>query len=188
MQYDAKEGTIYRVPSLRLREGRFTEARLPGLLDRIIADKADSRDLFYGERVVKAERHEEEQNGKQWLDYLIHLERIDNSSLNRTMRIRLDRATQLPELWEERRVNGAAAVTRFDYPDSGPRNIYELGVPKTAKLIDRVPKGDLARIVAAQKADRKTIRRVRRDRGPAHGRCDDQLRPSNEPVRQARTT
>jgi hypothetical protein len=155
LQYDAKEGRIYRIPSLPLREGRVTEAHLPGLLDKLIADNADSRDLFYGERVIKAERHEEQENGKKWLEYLIHLQRIDNASINRTVRIRLDRATQLPELWEERQANGAVAMTRFDYPDSGPRNIYELGVPKTAKLIDRVPKGDLARIIAAQQAGRK---------------------------------
>ncbi len=155
LQYDAKEGTIYRVASLRLRDERLAEAYLPELLDRLIDDKADSRDLFHGERVVKAERHEEEQHGKQWLDYLIHLERIDHPSLNRTVRIRLDRATQLPELWEVRKANGDVVITRFDYPDSGPRNIHELGAPKTAKLIDRVPKGDLARIIATQRADRK---------------------------------
>ncbi len=155
LQYDAKEGAIYRVPSLRLGEGFYTAGNLPGLLARLILDKADSRDLFYGERVIKAERHQEEHDGKQWLDYLIHLERIGNASLNRTVRIRLNRATQLPELCEERQANGAMAVTRFDYPDSGPQNIYDLGVPKTAKLIDRIPKGDLARIVAAQRAGRK---------------------------------
>jgi hypothetical protein len=155
LQYDAQEGAIYRVPSFRLREGRSTEAHLPALLDRLIADKADSRDLFYGERVIKAERHPEAENGKQWLDYLIDLERIDNASLHRTVHIRLDRATQLPELWEQRQPNGVMAVTRFDYPDNGPHDIYELGVPKTAKLLDRVPKGDLARIIAVQRADRK---------------------------------
>jgi hypothetical protein len=155
LQYDAKDGMIYRIPSLPFREGRVTEAQLPGLLDKLIADNTDSRDLFYGERVIKAERHEEQVNGKKWLEYLIHLERIDNASINRTVRIRLDRATQLPELWEERQANGAVAMTRFDYPDSGPRNIYELGVAKTAKLIDRVPKGDLARVIAAQRAGRK---------------------------------
>lgn len=152
LQYDAEDDTIYRVSMLHRP---VVEADLPELLDRIIADKADSRDLFYGERVVKAERREREQNGKQWLEYLIHLEQIGNSSRNRTVRIRLDRATQLPEIWEERKPSGAVAVTRFDYPDSGPRNLYELGVPKTAKLIDRVPKGDLAHIVAVLRAGRK---------------------------------
>jgi hypothetical protein len=162
LQFDAGDGAIYRVPSLRpgagftlVGEGRLSEAHLPGLLDRLIADQGDSRDLFHGERVIKSERHQEAQNGKQWLEYLIHLERIDNAALHRTVRIRLDRATQLPESWEERQANGTTAVTRFDYPDSGPRNIYDLGVPRTAKLIDRVPKGDLARIIAAQRADRK---------------------------------
>ena len=154
LQYDAKDGTIYRVRSLRLPDDQI-DVRLPELLERIIANKANSRSLFYGERVVKAERHQEQENGKQWLEYLIQLERIDNPSLNRTVRIRLDRATQLPELWEERTANGSVAITRFDYPDEGPPNIYALGVPKTAKLIDRVPKGELARIVAAQQADTK---------------------------------
>jgi hypothetical protein len=155
LQYDAKEGTIYRVPSLRLGLGLTTEIPLPGLLNSLIADKTASRDLFYGDRVIKAERHVEEHDGKQWLVYLIHLEQINNASLDWTVRIRLDQATQLPEVWEERRANGVVTVTRFDYPDNGPRNIYELGVPKIAKLIDRVPKGDLARIVASQRADRK---------------------------------
>ena len=162
LEYDAKEETISRAPSLRpgatfalVGEGRFSEARLPGFLDGLIGDQGSSPDLFYGERVIKAERHQEAENGRQWVLYLIHLQRIDNSALTRIVRIRLDRATGLPESWEERQANGATALTRFDYPDSGPRNIYDLGVPKTANLIDRVPKGDLARIVAAQRVDRK---------------------------------
>jgi hypothetical protein len=154
LQYDAKERVIYRVPSLRIGPGRFRDAHLPGLLDRLIADKTDSRELFYGERVIKAERHQIDENGKPCLDYLIHLERIENTALNRTVRIRVDRVTQLPVSWEERQADGGTAVTRFDYPPKGPRNIYDLGVPKTATLIDRVPKGDLARIVAAQRTGR----------------------------------
>ncbi len=154
-QYDTKDGVIYRVPLLRISEGRFTEAQLPSLLDRLISDQTNSRDLFYGERVVIAERHEAEQNGRHWLDYLIHLERIDNASLNRTVRIQLDRATQLPEMWEERKADGSVAVTRFDYPNRGPQDIYALDVPKTAKLIDRVPQGELAQIAAAQEAGRR---------------------------------
>ena len=87
LEYDAKEETISRAPSLRpgatfalVGEGRFSEAHLPGFLDGLIGDQGSSPDLFYGERVIKAERHQEAENGRQWVLYLIHLQRIDNSA------------------------------------------------------------------------------------------------------------
>ena len=42
--------------------------------------------------------------------------------------------------------------TQFDYPENGPADIYDLGVPKSAKLVDRIPAGDLKRILDTLKA------------------------------------
>jgi hypothetical protein len=52
------------------------------------------------------------------------------------------------------RWNGKPATleTEFDYPEKGPVDIYDLGVPKMAKLVDRVPTGDLKRILQTIKA------------------------------------
>jgi hypothetical protein len=86
---------------------------------------------------------------------LVHLEHIGNSSMQRTLRIRMDATTQLPQLWEERHASGMTAITRFDFPDTGPSDIYALGVPRTAQRIDRIPRGDLARIAKVHKADRQ---------------------------------
>jgi hypothetical protein len=37
----------------------------------------------------------------------------------------------------------------FDYPENGPRDIYELGVPKSAKVLDRSPTPELPEAMAA---------------------------------------
>jgi hypothetical protein len=49
---------------------------------------------------------------------------------------------------------GEAVEWTFDYPENGPADIYALGVPKDAKLIDRVPTEDMSRILAAIQAGR----------------------------------
>jgi len=36
----------------------------------------------------------------------------------------------------------------FDYPEQGPKDIYDLGVPRNAKIIDHRPKGDLETLIA----------------------------------------
>jgi hypothetical protein len=46
---------------------------------------------------------------------------------------------------------------QFDYPEKGPADIYDLGVPRTAKLVDRVPAGDLKLIVKSLNAGRERM-------------------------------
>jgi hypothetical protein len=48
----------------------------------------------------------------------------------------------------------AVLEIQFDYPENGPADIYAVGVPKTAKLVDRVPEGDLKLIVESLNAGR----------------------------------
>lgn len=54
----------------------------------------------------------------------------------------IDEETNLPircelEGYDEKGVFVEVAGMSFDYPDSGPMDIYQLGVPKTAKVIDK---------------------------------------------------
>src|SRR5262249_8421476 len=39
-----------------------------------------------------------------------------------------------------------------DYPERGPADLYDLGVPRTAQRVDRVPAGDLKRIMETIRA------------------------------------
>ena len=76
------------------------------------------------------------------------------------MLFRVDPQTKLLKLsrhesqWEGKTVTYEA---RFDYPEKGPADVYDLGVPKTAKLVDRVPNDDLARILEIIRAGRQRM-------------------------------
>jgi hypothetical protein len=43
----------------------------------------------------------------------------------------------------------------LDYPEDGPADIYALGVPRPAKIVDSVPKPDLARVIDGVRASRQ---------------------------------
>jgi len=58
--------------------------------------------------------------------------------------------------------NGAIIGTgnlSFDYPEQGPSDIYEVGVPLTAKVIDKVPPLDFLNLYEAYKKHRRAISR-----------------------------
>jgi len=82
--------------------------------------------------------------------------------LTEPMRVffRVDAVTKLPQRCRiEGRWNGKPATheTRFDYPENGPVDVYDLGVPKSATLVDRVPAGDLERIWKTLQAGRERM-------------------------------
>jgi hypothetical protein len=55
--------------------------------------------------------------------------------------------------------NGSLVTRKmiFDYPKTGPADIFALGVPKDSKLVDRLPAGDLKRIVDSIRAGRERM-------------------------------
>ncbi len=104
--------------------------------------------------------------GRDWLEYSVTVQPTDKAPAQAkdqqltgplTMWYRVDIATQLPHLCRvEATVNGRLAVkeTRFQYPERGPTDIFELGVPKDAKLVDRLPSGELKRVLATIQSGR----------------------------------
>jgi hypothetical protein len=94
--------------------------------------------------------------GRTWLDYRL---KVNDLKLGHPVQMlfRVDASTKLPQL---SRIEGVlegkpvAVETWYDYPEKGPADIYDLGVPRTAKLIDRVPAGDLKRILETLRAGR----------------------------------
>jgi hypothetical protein len=70
------------------------------------------------------------------------------------MRIRVNPATKLPDSLAFEDEDGKRYNATIDYPDHGPSDIYDLGVPRTAKLIDHIPPDNVGRILAGLKAGR----------------------------------
>jgi hypothetical protein len=94
-----------------------------------------------------------------WLDYRITVKYVDVAEPVR-MLFRVDASTKLPEMWRAEGHHDGKPVTRetqFDYPEKGPADIYDLGVPRTATLVDRIPTGDLKRVMESIKAGRERM-------------------------------
>lgn len=119
-----------------------------------------------GETVAQSQS-EVERGGRTWLEYELT---VENELFGHPPRIlttefvfRVDPETRLvgsmrvTQPRESEAANDVEIVVDFDYPDEGPSDIYALGVPRSAKIDDRSPKGDLAQIVAANRAGRERL-------------------------------
>jgi len=77
----------------------------------------------------------------------------------------VDAQSHLPIINEVARVTADGKVRRsyrfaFDYPESGPEDIYALGVPRDAKVIDKTPKPDVEEILKTYHSYKdKTLKR-----------------------------
>ncbi len=108
--------------------------------------------------VVKQERRQVSENGRQWIEYRLS---FDKSNGITGVVFRVDPQTLLPQSMEcvgENSPSGGPAVRMkyaLDYPDEGPADIYALGVPRSAKIVDRVPSPDLARVLEGVRSSRR---------------------------------
>ncbi len=102
--------------------------------------------------VVKRERRTVVENGKSWTEFEFELR---PAGLDKTTRciVRVDPQTNLPVSMKSGPVAGQHPGFDFvfDYPaeNAGPVDIYDLGVPRTARVVDRLPSKTLATIIAA---------------------------------------
>ncbi len=99
------------------------------------------------------------EEGKNWTNFRLTVQ-YPESNEKVHMLFRVDSTSQLPDLC---RVEGhrdgkpRTVETRFEYPGRGPTDIYDLGVPKEAKFVDRMPVGDLKRILETLRAGRERM-------------------------------
>jgi hypothetical protein len=101
-----------------------------------------------------------DEGGRQWLEYELN---VDFGIVSHRIVFRVDPQARLPVSMDltllksdGKKVDEQPEQIKiaFDYPDDGPADIFALGVPRTTPVDDRVPTGDLARIVAGVRAGR----------------------------------
>ncbi|MHC5541426.1 hypothetical protein ACYOEI_24665, partial [Singulisphaera rosea] len=166
--YNPEEGVVYRGPIVwRSQANRFdsmAESLKVLLRGENPPDKplANLRFLGPGRGAMKVLDQRVEkvvEPAHTWLDYHLTVKYPDmDQPLG--MLFRVDAATKLPQLSriEQRRDGKSSSLeTRYDYPETGPVDLYALGVPKTAKLVDRVPAGDLDRVWKTLQAGRERM-------------------------------
>lgn len=166
--YDFKEQVLYRGPDVTRSPSNHYESVAAAMTVLLKQERTLDKPLehltFLGEErekmiVLDQEMKKATEDGHPWLDYRMT---VSHSGSKQPMRMffRVDAATKLPRLCRiEGEWNGKPAITetRFDYPENGPTNVHDLGVPKTATLVDRVPTGDLKRIWETLQAGRERM-------------------------------
>lgn len=158
-EYEPEVGRIVRQVSPEKDAGRSAAELFEGIMRGKVREG-----LFFGDKELIAQESRRIVDGDhQWLEYDLtfrgkHLEAVRLMRL----RFRVDPETHLPYSMKAIPIAASdgqsAAEARseriFDYPDQGPNDIYDLGAPRNAELVDRVPNDDLKRVVAAVESGR----------------------------------
>ena len=163
--YHPREQTLYRLPDSQRNPSREIES-LATVMTVLSQQRKGSRELlqhfpfFRHERepiqVLDQKVEQVTENGHTWLD-----DRVVFSGPKSTQPVRMlfraDPATKLLNRCRlEAEVQGKSVgwEMRFSYPETGPTDVYALGVPRSARLVDRVPAGDVQRILQTIQAGR----------------------------------
>jgi len=162
--YDPAEEVVYRGPVAgKSRAGQFDS--MAGALKVLLQGGRPPENLGFlgvgGESTKLLDQHVEKvtEEGHAWLDYRLTVKGPE-SPQPMTMVFRIDAASLLPQSCRTEWVLDGKPSTRetqFDYPEKGPADIYALGVPKDSKLVDRIPSGDLKRIIETLRVGRERM-------------------------------
>ncbi|MGO9113458.1 MAG: hypothetical protein ACLP9L_29860, partial [Thermoguttaceae bacterium] len=161
--YDSRENTVVRVPDDEVREdSSLYEAMFKAFLSAEAGHTIDAGShklIHQQQRVVNEE-------GRHWIEHHFRLHDDKLGSMQEWV-VYVNPDTHLPFRWEQSFQRTAVdkvdspktAVICFeiDYPEMGPANIYALGVPKDAKVDDRLvdpARTDVKRLIAGIKAAR----------------------------------
>jgi hypothetical protein len=102
---------------------------------------------------VKQKRRTVKDAGRRWVEYELTLRTPEDKQTSR-MVFRVDPVTRLPHSLTVTAPGMKPPTMRFlfRYLEDGPVDVYALGVPREAKLVDLVPAVDVARVIDGIKA------------------------------------
>ena len=144
-QYVAGENTIYR-----LQEGADRQqynARELIVFEQILRGEAFQTSPIPDTEIIGQKSRQVVEEGKTWKEYELTVRWKARPDQPGRMWWRVDPETNLPHTWDIEMVGGKIQHT-IDYPGFGPADILALGVPATAKRVDRIPDNDLNRILS----------------------------------------
>lgn len=144
-QYVAQENTVYRLQEEAARQ-QYNARELTGF-DQILRGEAFQTSPFPDTEIVGQKSREVAEGGKTWKEFELTVRWKDSPERRIRMWWRVDLETNLPHTWDIEAADGKIQQT-IDYPVFGPSDILALGVPATAKVVDRIPNNDLNRILA----------------------------------------
>jgi hypothetical protein len=166
--FDPEEKVVYRVPAYGRPQGAEVESMIKAMGIVLQGDRIADRPLehlsFLGperERMTVLDQAvgRGRDANRDWLEYRLTVQDA-GTAVRLQMVFRVDAETKLPASCRiESGQDGRppSFEIQFDYPERGPADIYDLGVPRMTKLVDRVPEGDLKRILDTLQAGRERM-------------------------------
>ena len=156
LTYRSADGKLVRLPLMARDEESLR--RMDTLFARAFRGAAGADLSTSSERLVKQRTSEVEVDGKRWLDYELTFALVDGDR-ERVIIYRVDPLTRLPKssVQKPQFANDHEIRLEFDYPQSGPADIFALGVPRDAEVDDHVPEPELAKIMAGMRAGREKM-------------------------------
>jgi hypothetical protein len=155
-KFDPKENRLYRVPQTsNSAEGFQAFTTMFGGIfrgDEALTSGPPNMDI------VEQSKRRVSENGREWIEYELTLRPhsgVHDDVELAEMVIRVDAETLLPDRMSLASVNKKRPESvefQLDYPKTGPNDVYDLGVARSVEIVDRVPKDDLARLIAGTKA------------------------------------
>jgi hypothetical protein len=159
--YQPKEQVLLRVPDTFHSEQDEFQTLRQLFQDLEQTNTTLSAPVPHGQ-VVDQQRRRIVEDGRQWLEYSLTVRAgMGTQGPLESLVFRVDPETHLPASVKWKRLDGppdhlAEEMTmQFDYPEQGPVDVHDLGVPRTAKLDDRVPSDDLQRVLDGLQASRE---------------------------------
>ncbi|MGQ0633859.1 MAG: hypothetical protein ACT4QC_04555 [Planctomycetaceae bacterium] len=155
--YNPKERTLTRRLMSRTEGQQEFDRGFQTMLEQIFRG-ADQLDLGgRGFEIVEQKRQAVAKHGKAWQCYELDVRATtaENVGDNPTLRwtFLVDPQTRLPRYLEQGHPSMDPLIeVEISYPEKGPLDIYDMGVPRDTKLVDCVPNGDLLRIISEIKS------------------------------------
>jgi hypothetical protein len=151
-RYEPQKRILYRLPvsTEDLTEGQ----QILEIFQGLFRGDAELKAGLPGMILKDQKRRQREKDERKWDEYELHFLIPTRPDVDVRMTFVVDAQTHLPHSMTMKSIGGESIECTFDYPENGPADVYALGVPKDARLVDRVPTGDMSRILAGIQAGR----------------------------------
>jgi len=150
--YEPRKGLIVRT---RETQGRDVSEYFRAIFTAFLLAEPGGTIDAGRRKLVHQQQREVTEQGRRCTEHRFRAQKEDeDGGSQRDWLVYVDPDTQLPFRWDEVSSNPLAALfgTRrrwdVDYPATGPADIYALGVPKTAKIVDRSLPSDVEALAA----------------------------------------
>ena len=154
-KYVPEENVIYRLPETEVFK-KHTSRQLD-FWRKLIRGEAAAMSDFLPEsaEMVGPRIHDITEEGTSWTAYEWTSSKPARKDYAVTrLRLLVNPKTRLPRFCDAESAGGDRLRREFDYPDAGPADIVAMGVPASAKRVNRVPANDLNRVLDGLKAGR----------------------------------